>query len=141
MENLEFEIKDLIDDPDMQSAELDEITLSRKKTTKGLILFLICSIIGIAVFFGSVTHAGGSSETIFSFLYNSFLNLFGQGVYWILVVLIGLNFVLHVYCKYINKGKRSNILLDVYSNDSVVHTFLFALGFFYVLVYALTRRK
>ena len=88
--NLEFEVKDLIDDPDMQSAELDEITLSRKQTTKGLILFLVCSIIGIVVFFGSVTKADGSSETVFSFLYNSFLNIFGQGVYWILVVLIGL---------------------------------------------------
>ena len=73
------------------------------------------------VFFGSVTHADGSSETVFSFLYNSFLNLFGQGVYWILVLLIGLNFILHVYCKYIDQGKHSNILFDVYSNDNVVH--------------------
>ena len=137
MENLNLNVKDLIDDPDMQSAELDEIKLSRSKTVKGLILFLVCSIIGIVVFFGSVTHADGSSETVFSFLYNSFLNLFGQGVYWILVVLIGLNFILHVYCKYIDKGKHSNILLDVYSNDNVVHTVLFALGFFYVLVYSL----
>ena len=134
MENLNLNVKDLIDDPDMQSAELDEIKLSRSKTVKGLILFLVCSIIGIVVFFGSVTHADGSSETVFSFLYNSFLNLFGQGVYWILVVLIGLNFILHVYCKYIDRGKHSNILLDVYSNDNVVHTVLFALGFFYVLV-------
>ena len=57
MENLNLDIKDLIDDPDMQSAELDEITLSRKKTIQGLILFLVCSIIGIVVFFGSITHA------------------------------------------------------------------------------------
>ena len=72
MENLNLDVKDLIDDPDMQSAELDEIKLSRSKTVKGLILFLVCSIIGIVVFFGSVTHADGSSETVFSFLYNSF---------------------------------------------------------------------
>ena len=85
---LNLDVKDLIDDPDMQSAELDEIKLSRSKTVKGLILFLVCSIIGIVVFFGSVTHADGSSETVFSFLYNSFLNLFGQSVYWILVLLM-----------------------------------------------------
>ena len=77
MENLNLDVKDLIDDPDMQSAELDEIKLSRSKTVKGLILFLVCSIIGIVVFFRSLTHAEGSSETVFSFLYNSFLNLFG----------------------------------------------------------------
>ena len=51
MENLNLDVKDLIDDPDMQSAELDEIKLSRSKTVKGLILFLVCSIIGIVVFF------------------------------------------------------------------------------------------
>lgn len=39
MENLNLDVKDLIDDPDMQSAELDEIKLSRSKTVKGLILF------------------------------------------------------------------------------------------------------
>lgn len=47
MENLNLDVKDLIDDPDMQSVELDEIKLSRSKTVKGLILFLVCSIIGI----------------------------------------------------------------------------------------------
>ena len=41
MENLNLDVKDLIDDPDMQSAELDEIKLSRSKTVKGLILFLV----------------------------------------------------------------------------------------------------
>lgn len=122
-------------DPDMQSAELDDLTLSGPSRTKGTILFIICTIIGILVFFGSVTHADGSSETIFSVIYNGFLDIFGNAIYWILSVIIVGNFCLHVYCKYINKGKRSNILLDVYSNDTVVHTVLFALGIIYVVVY------
>lgn len=124
-------------DPDMQSAELDDIKLDSKSKVKGILLFLICSAIGIVVFFCSIHKADGSSETVFSFLYNSFLNLFGNYIYWILSVLIAGNFVLHVYCKYINKGKRRNILLDVYENDTVVHTCLFGLGFVYVFVYTL----
>ncbi|MDD6540175.1 MAG: YjiH family protein, partial [Firmicutes bacterium] len=122
-------------DPDMQSAELDDLSLSGPTKTKGTILFIICTIIGILVFFGSVTHADGSSETIFSVIYNGFLDIFGNAIYWILSVIIVGNFCLHVYCKYINKGKRSNILLDVYSNDTIVHTVLFALGIIYVVVY------
>ena len=124
-------------DPDMQSAELDDIKLEPKRRVKGLLLFLICSAIGIAVFFCSITKGDGSSETLFSFLYNGFLDLFGNAVYWVLTVLIGGNLCLHVYRKYIDRGKHSNILLDVYENDTVVHTVLFALGFIYVLVYTL----
>lgn len=124
-------------DPDMQSAELDDIKLDPKRRVKGLLLFLICSAIGIAVFFCSITKGDGSSETLFSFLYNGFLDLFGNAVYWVLTVLIGGNLCLHVYRKYIDRGKHSNILLDVYENDTVVHTVLFALGFIYVLVYTL----
>ena len=41
-------------DPDMQSAELDDIKLEPKRRVKGLLLFLICSAIGIAVFFCSI---------------------------------------------------------------------------------------
>ena len=38
-------------DPDMQSAELDDIKLDSKRKVKGILLFIICSVIGIAVFF------------------------------------------------------------------------------------------
>ncbi|MBQ0078266.1 MAG: YjiH family protein [Eubacterium sp.] len=129
------EIKKPLLDPDMPSAELDDIKLDGPKKTLGIVLFIICTIIGVAVFFCSIHHADGSSETIFSFLYNGFLDLFGSAIYWILSIVITGNFILHIYCKYIDKGKHSNILLDVYSNDSVVHTLFFALGMIYVIVY------
>ena len=73
-------------DPDMTSAELDHVTLDSSQKTKGILLFILCTVIGIAVFFCSITHADGSSETIFSFLYNGFLDLFGSFVYWILCI-------------------------------------------------------
>ncbi|MGN1350398.1 MAG: YjiH family protein [Anaerovoracaceae bacterium] len=122
-------------DPDMTSAELDDVTLDSSQKIKGILLFLICTVIGIAVFFCSITHADGSSETIFSFLYNGFLDLFGSFVYWILCIIIALNFGVHVYARYIDKGKTQNIFLDAYSNTTPVHTVLFGLGLIYVVVY------
>lgn len=122
-------------DPDMPSADLDALKLDPAGKAKGIILFLICTVIGIAVFFCSITHADGSSETIFSFLYNGFLDLFGSWIYWILCVLIGLNFLVHIYARYIDKGKTKNIFIDAYSNTTPVHTVLFALGLIYVVVY------
>ena len=91
-------------DPDMQSAELDDIKLEPKRRVKGLLLFLICSAIGIAVFFCSITKGDGSSETLFSFLYNGFLDLFGNAVYWVLTVLIGGNLCLDTRCTYYNQS-------------------------------------
>lgn len=134
---IEEDMEDTTLDPDMMSAELDEIQLTKSEKIKGTILFIVCSIIGVAVFFGSIPSDDGSSETIFSFLYNGFLDLFGQGVYWILVILIGLNFLVHVYVKYIDHGKHTNLFLDVYTNDTPIHTVLFALGLLYVVVYTL----
>ena len=43
-----------VTDPDMMSKELDSVVLEGGNKTKGIILFLICSIIGIAVFFGQI---------------------------------------------------------------------------------------
>ena len=122
-------------DPDMTSAELDHVTLDSSQKTKGILLFILCTVIGIAVFFCSITHADGSSETIFSFLYNGFLDLFGSFVYWILCIIIALNFGVHIYARYIDKGKTQNIFLDAYSNTTPVHTVLFGLGLIYVVVY------
>lgn len=119
----------------MPSAELDGITLDSTGKIKGILLFIICTVIGIAVFFCSITHADGSSETIFSFLYNGFLDLFGSFVYWILCGLIALNFGVHIYARYIDRGRKSNIFLDAYSNTTPVHTVFFGLGLIYVVVY------
>ncbi|MBR5265221.1 MAG: YjiH family protein [Clostridia bacterium] len=123
-------------DPDMPSPELDKVTLTPAQKKKGLISFLIFSIIGIFVFFGNVT-VNGSSTTAFGFLYNNcFLDLFGAAIYWILAVIICGNFACHVYFKYIKKGTVKNAFADIYENDTVVHTVLFALGAIYAILYA-----
>lgn len=91
-------------DSDMPSAELDKITLTPAERRKGIIQLIIFSLIGIFVFFCSVT-INGKSEIVFSIIYNGFVNLFGNFVYWILTIIIGGNFVCHVYYKYIKKGR------------------------------------
>ena len=122
--------------PDMPSPELDKITLTPAQKSKGLISFIIFSIIGLFVFFGNVT-VNGASTTTFGFLYNNcFLDLFGGAIYWILAVIITANFACHVYFKYIKKGEVKNAFADIYANDTFVHTFLFALGAIYAIVYA-----
>ncbi|MBQ2911171.1 MAG: YjiH family protein [Clostridia bacterium] len=123
-------------DPDMPSPELDKITLTSAQKKKGLINFIIFSIIGIFVFFGSIP-VNGESTTVFGFLYNNcFLDLFGGAIYWILAVIISANFACHVYFKYIKKGEVKNAFADIYANDTFVHTFLFALGAIYAIIYA-----
>lgn len=123
-------------DSDMQSAELDDITLDSAQKRKGLLRLLICSAIGIAVFFVSVPH-NGDSEIIFSIIYNAFIGLFGNFAYWILVAIIGLNFGCHVYFRWIKKKSCTSEFAKVYDNDNIIHTFLYGLGLFYAVCYAL----
>lgn len=123
-------------DSDMPSAELDKITLTSSERTKGLIQLIIFSLIGIIVFFCSIPN-NGKSEIVFSIIYNGFVNLFGDLIYWILTIIIGGNFCCHIYYKYIKKGQINNAFADVYKSDSFVHTILYALGFIYVLAYAM----
>ena len=124
--------------PDMTSPELDQITLTAKQKRRGIPLFIICSIIGVLVFFGSITNADGESEVIFSVLYNGFVNLFGNAIYWIVFAIIFANFCMHVYFKYIKKNTVTSAIADVYKSDTVVHTVLYFLGALYVFLYALT---
>ncbi len=121
---------------DMESRELDKLTLDNSMKIKGILRFLICSAIGIFVFFCSVT-VNGSSSTVFSLIYNGFTGLFGQAIYWVLTVIIAFNFVCHVFYKYVKKGQVTTGLGDAYGNGTVIHTFLYALGLVYIFIYAL----
>ena len=123
-------------DSDMPSGDLDKISLNSQQFLKGLIRMVILSALGIFVFFFSVP-VDGSSKIVFSLLYNGFVGLFGDFVYWMLVAIIGSNFILHVYYKYMNHNKHETALYKAYENDKVVHTFLYALGLFYTVMYAM----
>lgn len=123
-------------DSDMMSAELDKISLDKQQYTKGLLRLIICSAIGIFAFFVSVPH-NGENEIVFSIIYNAFLGLFGNVAYWLITVIVAGNLICHVYFKYVKKGQLQSAFAKVYDSDSVVHTFLYTLGFLYVLLYAL----
>ena len=122
-------------DSDMMSAELDKIQLNKSQTIKGILRLVICSAIGIAAFFVSVPH-NGKSEIIFSIIYNAFVNMFGNFAYWILTLIVAGNFVCHIYFKYVKKGTLESPFAKIYDNDTIIHTFLYALGFIYVVLYA-----
>lgn len=127
--------KEMIIDPDMPSNELDALKFNKSQFTKGLIRLILCSAIGIFVFFVSVPYQG-DSEIVFSIIYNWFIGLFGNFAYWILVLITGTNLCAHLYYKYIKKDNKSSAFAGVYENDKIVHTFLYGLGFFYVVLYA-----
>ena len=123
-------------DSDMPSTELDKLTLDKSLFQKGLIRLLICSAIGLLVFFGSV-NIGGESEVIFSVLYNGFVDIMGNFAYWVVALIISGNFCLHLYYRYFSKKTHTSSLAGVYDKDNIVHTVLYGLGAFYTILYAL----
>lgn len=123
-------------DSDMQSADLDHLELDSAQKKIGLLRLILCSAIGIFVFFVSVPH-NGDTEIVFSIIYNKLVGLMGNFAYWVLVLIIAANFVCHLYYKYIKKGSCQSAFAKVYDNDSVLHTLLYALGLVYVVLYAM----
>lgn len=89
-------------DSDMQSADLDHLELDSAQKKIGLLRLILCSAIGIFVFFVSVPH-NGDTEIVFSIIYNKLVGLMGNFAYWVLVLIIAANFVCHLYYKYIKK--------------------------------------
>ena len=123
-------------DPDMPSNELDNITFNKEKFIKSLIRLIICSVIGVLVFFVSVPH-NGDSEIIFSIVYNWLIGLMGNFAYWVIALIVGGNLCAHIYYKYIKKSTCTSTFAGVYENDTIIHTVLYSLGFIYVFLYAM----
>ena len=119
-------------DPDMPSAELDDLQLSPKDFKRGLFRFLVFSAIGIIVFFGSY-----QGTTIFSILYNGFLDIFGDYVYYLLLGVVTFNFCMHVYVKFIKKTPCNNAITSAYENDGYVKTVLFAVGVVFMFIWCM----
>ena len=122
--------------PDLSSQELDQITLSKSQFTKGFIRFILCTAVAIFVFFTNLT-IGGESQIVFGWIYNFFVDLLGNAGYWILTIIIGGNFLLHVYSRYIDKGKKSKKLYEHYRKEGIAQTFLYGLGTVYTVIYTL----
>ncbi len=121
---------------DMSSQELDKISLSGKEKTIGLLKFILGTAIAYVVFFTNLT-IGDESQVVFGWIYNFFIDILGVAGFWLLVVVIGGNLILHVFSKYIDKGKKHPKLAKYYAEDNIIHTFLYALGTIYVVCYAL----
>lgn len=123
-------------DPNMDSRDLDKITLTGPQKTRGIVFLIIFSILGLFIFFGNVT-VGGSSSNAFGFIYNGFVNLFGPAIWWIILIVILGNLAAHVYFRYIKGGKVRNAFADVYNHDGWVKTCLYVLGSFYAVIWTM----
>lgn len=124
--------------PEVSSAELDTLTLDKKQKNLGMVRCLLYSAIAFFVFFVSIT-INGKSQIVFGWIYNYFADLLGTAGYWLLVAIIGGNLFANLYSKYIDKGNRFHKLHHYYENDSIFVSFLYALGFIYIVVYAMDK--
>lgn len=123
-------------DPNMDSRDLDRISLTPKQRIRGIIFLIVFSGIGLFIFFGKLPTEDGSSNA-FGVIYNAFVDLFRGSIWWIILALIILNFVSHVYFHYIKKGKVDNAFANTYNNDGWVKTILYALGIVYIVCWTL----
>ncbi|MBQ9707850.1 MAG: hypothetical protein IJV66_01535, partial [Firmicutes bacterium] len=123
-------------DPNMDSRDLDKISLTGSQRTKGIAFLVFFSALGLFLFFGNVT-VGGSSTNAFGAVYNGFINLFGGAIWWIILIIILGNLGAHVYFRYIKKGQVQNAFADVYNHDGWVKTCLYVLGSIYAVTWTL----
>lgn len=122
---------------DLTSQELDNITLTSQEYQQGILKFLVYTAIAGFVFFTNIT-VNGKSQIVFGFIYNFFVDVLGQGGFWLITGIIAGNFLLHLYSRYLDKGKKHSKLYAFYAEDSIAYTVLYALGTLYVTLYTLS---
>ena len=116
--------------------ELDNVELSASQYSKGAIIFLLSSAIAIFVFFVNLT-IGDNSNIVFGWIFNFFVGLIGDLGLWLMLMIMVGNLLLHVWTKYIDKGKRASKLSEFYQRENAVHTLLYVIGVFYMAMHTL----
>ncbi|KAB7704075.1 YjiH family protein [Bacillus aerolatus] len=118
------------DDP----SYVDYITLTKEQYKIGLLKSIFFTAIAVLVFFVPLS-INGKNDILFGYIYNYFVNLFGNFGLWIVMLLMIGNTLGSFYGKYV-AGKDS-FFHDYYGHDSVLHPFLYLLGTFYTVIYTL----
>jgi len=113
---------------------LDSIILDKQSYTTGLLKSIFFTAIAIIVFFIPF-NIGGKSDVLFGFIYNYFINLFGNLGLWLITGLIIVNALASFYGKF--AAKEGTWLGEYYGHDSVFHPFFYLLGAIYTIVYTL----
>ncbi|MGL5750279.1 MAG: YjiH family protein, partial [Paraclostridium sp.] len=121
-------------DSNMSSKELDSVNLNSTQYKQGIGKCILFTVIAVFVFFVPVT-VNGKSDVPFGFIYNFFIDLFGNFGLWLVSILMIGNFFANIYGKY--RTKTNEKLKEYYSEDSVFHTILYFLGAVYTTVYAM----
>jgi len=123
-------------DPNMDSTDLDKLTLTKQEKTRGILFLIFLSAIGLFLFFGKIP-VNGEKTNAFGAVYNGFVGLFGGAIWWVLLLVTTANLVCHIYFKYVKKGQLKNAFAEVYNNDSWVKTILYALAVAYGIIWTL----
>ena len=118
------------------SNELDKIKLSGPQYARGAVTFLIFSSIAVFVFFVNLT-IGENSNIVFGWIFNFFVDLLGNFGLWVMTVVMAGNLVLHVWAKYIDRGKSGSAISKFYAGDKPLYTFIYLVGVFYMVVFTL----
>ncbi len=121
----------------LSSQELDKLTLSKSDFIKGAIKCIVFSALAIFVFFVTL-DIGGESQIVFGFIYNFFIDILGDLGFWLVALIITSNLILHLFSKFIDKGKKHPKLHAFYKEDNLVYTGLYVLGTVFSVLYALS---
>lgn len=115
---------------------LDKIVLDKDKKMKGLIKFILFSLISILVFFVPIT-IDGNTDMGFGIIYKFFKNTLGIAGLWLICFIITANGVLCVLSKIFKDvfQKKYKGIYDYYESDSIIHAILYLVGAAFVLLY------
>ncbi len=115
-----------------EPSNIDKIQLSDKQMAAGLMKSILFTAIAIFVFFVPIT-IGGESGIAFGFIYNFFIDLFGNFGLWMIAAVITVNALLSFYGKF--KAAPDSKLGEYYGHDSVLHPFFYLLGAIFTNIY------
>ena len=113
---------------------LDSIQLDKRSYSIGLMKSIIFTAIAVIVFFIPI-NINGQTDVPFGFIYNFIKDALGLFGLWAITIVIVFNGILSVYGKFF--AKESSKIKAYYDGDSKVHPFLYLLGGFFIVGYAL----
>lgn len=127
----------IVDYKDLDLSEpsnLDKVELTPSQYAKGLTKSIIYTAIAIFVFFIPI-KVGGEVGITFGFIYNFFIDLFGNFGLWAVTILVSVNAILSIYGKFI--AKKDSPYRTYYEHDSVFHPFFYSLGAIFTVLYTM----
>jgi nucleoside recognition membrane protein YjiH len=118
---------------DMESESFPNLTGSKNFIT-GLLRCIFYSSIAVMIFFIPFS-INGTTEILFGYIYNFFIDVTGLASVWAIAVLTSLNAVASLYGKYLApENSRAGLY---YKDDTIIHILIYLAGAVFAVLYSL----